>query len=159
MKWNKKIGKYYLYDYIYLLSRIGLGIVFLAASYGKIPHITEFQKNVASYHILPSAIVPAFAFILPWVELLCGLYLILGLFQKYTAISVFFLLIIFIIAITYALLTNQPVSGCGCFSQTPTERIGWVDDIRDIFFLLLTIVVLKGKHTFLSIDRILFKKS
>ena len=64
--------------YIVLLSRIILGGVFIYASLDKIANPAEFAKAVGNYHVLPFGVENLLALVLPWMELLVGLALILG---------------------------------------------------------------------------------
>lgn len=145
---HKKILKIEISSWIGFFSRMALGGVFLLASIGKVSDISSFQKSVESYNMLPLFITPIFSFLLAWSELVVGIYLIFGLFVKQTTYVTIILLIIFMIAISYALITSQPVSGCGCFGTFVRETISWIDIVRDLLFILLAITILKTKPIF-----------
>jgi uncharacterized membrane protein YphA (DoxX/SURF4 family) len=157
-RFNYQIHGIYLFDLLSLLARVGLGIVFLLAAWAKIPDISAFQQNVANYHMMPAFLLPIFSFIVPWVELITGLYLVFGIYLKYTNYVAILLLVMFMIAITYAIITKQPVTVCGCFAESGGGTIGWIDIIRDIGFLALSGIIFLTNSNFLSIDLVLFKK-
>ena len=62
-----------------VLSRLFLGGIFVYASCDKILHPVIFAETVYNYQVLPDLLVNITALVLPWVELLVGLALILGL--------------------------------------------------------------------------------
>ena len=123
-------------------ARLILGGVFIYASLDKIAYPKEFASIVMKYQILPEKLAIYFAFLLPWVELFLGIFIILGFFVRESAISLSFLVMIFMIAILIRSLTG-PIGNCGCFSITPsgTSQSIAVLIFRDILFLLCGLVL------------------
>ena len=68
------------------LVRVLLGALLLVAGALKVGHAAELAAALASYRLLPAAIVGPLALALPYVEILLGLYLIVGLFTRVIAI-------------------------------------------------------------------------
>ena len=107
---------------------------------------------------------------LPWLELLLGLYLLVGLFTQISAAVALTLLAVFTAALTSALLRGLPLEGCGCFGSVVLQQmpvIGWLlggadagpqDLIRDGVLVLLALLVLFGPPTPLAVDRLLFRR-
>ena len=137
--------------YIVLLSRIILGGVFIYASLDKIANPAEFAKAVGNYHVLPFGVENLLALILPWMELLVGLALILGVLIDGSSILVIFMNIIFIFAISQALARGISIE-CGCFSTKPEggSPIGVQTILRDIWYLIMGFVVLNRKSRWLE---------
>ena len=67
---------------LFLLVRLALGVVFVAASIAKIANPSAFAELVADYQILPKILVNPVAVFLPWMELLIGFLLITGLWLQ-----------------------------------------------------------------------------
>ena len=61
--------------------RLILGVVFIYASYDKILDPAAFSKNIHNFHITPTAVENLAALIIPWLELIIGVFLIFGLFS------------------------------------------------------------------------------
>jgi len=123
-------------------ARLILGGVFIYASIDKIAYPKEFASIVMKYQILPEKLAIYFAFLLPWVELFLGIFIILGFFVRESAISLSFLVMIFMIAILIRSLAG-PIGNCGCFSITPSgtsQSIAFLI-FRDILFLLCGLVL------------------
>ena len=121
--------------YVALLFRWILGSVFVYASWDKIQHPADFARAVDEYQILPEIFVNIFAIILPWVELICGLSLIIGIFVGGSIMIINSLMVVFFVAKAISLYKGLEI-GCGCFS---------VSDVRDtigISYLLRDLVLI-----------------
>ena len=66
------------------VCRIILGIIFIYASYDKILDPAGFSKAIHNYHVTPIAVENLAALIIPWLELIIGVFLIFGLFLEGT---------------------------------------------------------------------------
>ena len=92
-----------------------LGAVFIAASFHKIIDPAEFAKIIYGYKLFPSEVINLFAILLPFIELTCGVALILGIWPRSAAIVINGMLFAFIIAISINLIRGHEFD-CGCFS-------------------------------------------
>lgn len=139
---KKIFVSFFAHKLVQFSARLILGGVFIYASIDKIAYPKEFASIVVRYQILPEKLAIYFAFLLPWVELFLGIFVILGFFVRESAISLSFLVVIFIIAITIRSLAG-PIGNCGCFSITPsgtTQSIAFLI-FRDVLFLLCGLIL------------------
>jgi uncharacterized membrane protein YphA (DoxX/SURF4 family) len=113
---------------LHMVLGLALGGVFLYASHDKILQPTEFAKIVYHYQVvgpskaLPPLVPNLFAVTLPWIELALGACLILGLWRREAAVLSAALLVIFVAAVSSALLRGIDIQNCGCFSVTAEGR-------------------------------------
>lgn len=122
-----------------LVIRLILGGVFVYASVDKIIHPAAFAEAVYNYQILPDALINLTAIVLPWLELILGAFLILGLWLPGAALLCNLLLITFFGALVFNLARGLDIH-CGCFStsQEGTSNLCMcLYLIRDGIFLLL----------------------
>lgn len=104
---------------------IGLGGVFLYASYDKILNPRDFARIVYHYQVIgPSqsiGFLPAnlLAVVLPWVEAVAGLCLVFGLWRREAALLSGLMLVVFILAVSLALGQGIDIENCGCFKVAP----------------------------------------
>lgn len=130
-----------------LAARVVLGLVFIAAALPKIADPPGFAKAIWAYQLVPAAALNPLALALPWLELLCGLALVAGVWIRPAALWVGTLLLTFSLALAINLARHHPVD-CGCFGsaapKTEAQRLAdmrWVI-LRDLGLLLLAAQIL-----------------
>src|SRR4030042_2156457 len=84
--------------YVSLLVRLLLGGVFIVSSIAKLPMQSRFVDVVQSYQLLPDILASAYGFALPWIELVVGCYLILGILVKPGAVITILMSFSFLVA-------------------------------------------------------------
>jgi len=125
-----------------LVLRLFLGVLFIYASYDKIIHPDRFAIAVRAYNIVPLELSNLFSMMLAWSEMIAGVLLVLGIFTKKAAGTIFILLSMFIIAITISLVRGLVID-CGCFKAgDSTHPIDLWLLVRDIFLLGIAIIII-----------------
>jgi|CXWL01.1.fsa_nt_gi uncharacterized membrane protein YphA (DoxX/SURF4 family) len=104
-------------DYATLFSRLLIGGLYIYAAWYKIVVPAEFAKAIWFYHLVPGNLINVMALILPWLEMLLGVGLILGIWFRGSAFSGTALMLVFIAALTSAVMRNLSID-CGCFKST-----------------------------------------
>ncbi len=123
--------------YVILLSRTILGLTFVIASVDKIAMPELFASNVHAYGLVPFSLVNIFALLIPWVELICGLFLLGGFRVRASSIVLSALTFVFIVAISSAIFRGLEIN-CGCFGASKSSIVGWDRVVEDIGLLLLS---------------------
>lgn len=118
-------NKYFLF-----VLRLIVGGVFIYASLDKLMNQEEFSKAIYNYKFLPAVFINIFAIIIPYLELIAGLFLIIGIYKRGSSFIISFLLIIFIIALGQALARGLDIN-CACFSL---ETVNQKSDIWHVIF-------------------------
>jgi len=122
-----------------LLARAFLALVFIWAALHKVIHPDEFAMTVATYQLLPLSLINLQAIGLPWIELLVGVALVLGIWTREAALMTVGMNLMFIVAIVLTLNRGDDIM-CGCFaSAEASHEIGWDLVFRDLGLLLIGI--------------------
>lgn len=126
-----------------LVSRAVLGGVFLAAGIGKALDSAAFARDITGYQMLAPSVVAIMAYGLPWLEILLGVYLIAGLYLRWSAMITGVLLIIFMVAMGQAIARGLTLQ-CGCFGSAVSgaalrEQVNGWSIARDGVWLLMAV--------------------
>ena len=134
--------------YFLLGLRLVLGVVFIYASIDKIDKPGGFAEAIYNYRMMPHATIDLMAIVMPWLELLCGILIIIGLFVRGSALLIGFMLLVFIVAISFALVRGLDIS-CGCFKVEGGHTLALGLLVRDILmFFASAVVVIFGGPSF-----------
>lgn len=137
------------------LGRIFLGALFIYASWDKILYPAAFAGIIANYQILPPILVNPAALSLPWIELVCGVCLIINRWTGGSALIVTGLMAVFMVAFGYTAFQGIDIA-CGCFTtsgEPPDNMWGYL--LRDALLLALAVTLLMHPKTRCSITQIL----
>jgi len=135
--------------------RLAGALIWIVAGASKLPDLPGFADQVQGYEVLPSFLVPPAAFILPFLEILLGLYLAAGLFVRASALAGTVLFVIFLAAQIQALIRGLKLD-CGCFGALSTSTVGPWTLLRDLALGIPTFLMLALPARKLSLDRRLF---
>jgi uncharacterized membrane protein YphA (DoxX/SURF4 family) len=137
-----------------LAIRVAAAAVWLAAGAAKIANLTHFHAQVDQYRLLPGVLEAPFAYTLPFVEVLVGLYLLAGLLTRIAAILACALMVLFLIAQAQAWARGLSLD-CGCFGTLTREPVGLWTIVRDIALGLPSLVIAVRPARLLSLDHTL----
>jgi putative oxidoreductase len=137
------VTRYLAHPWLTIRVQLALGAIFVIAAIPKIADPPSFAHMIYNYRLVPASLINLSALVMPWVELLAGLALILGIWRAAARNLVGILLAIFIIAISINLARGNAID-CGCFNvadrgKTHEQRIFdmKVDVVRDLGMLLM----------------------
>ena len=143
--------------------RIALGCLFIYASLDKIRHPDLFAEAVYNYQLLPEVAINVWAIWLPWLELLSGVLLILGLWVRGSVLVLSGLLLVFLGALGINLARGLDIH-CGCFTTQSDHTMTVLDLFRDSLFLLLAFYLfylyqIRGVEARFSLERLFGRDS
>jgi uncharacterized membrane protein YphA (DoxX/SURF4 family) len=127
--------------YILFCSRAVLGLVFILAGMDKIVFPDAFAASIEGYKLAPYAAVNVIALVLPWMELICGLFLLGGVYLRGSSAIVSALLVFFIFAVISAMLRELKID-CGCFGKEHATPVSWSKVVENTGLTLLGLHIL-----------------
>lgn len=119
-----------------LTARVALGCVFIYASLDKIRHPELFAEAVYNYQLLPEVAVNMVAISLPWLELVSGLFVLLGIWTRGSILLLGGMMLTFFGALGINLARGLDIH-CGCFTTQNADPMTILTFFRDGLFLLL----------------------
>jgi uncharacterized membrane protein YphA (DoxX/SURF4 family) len=132
-------------DYLTLLSRLLIGGMFVYASFYKIVDPAAFAKSIWFYHLMPGKLINLMALILPWLEMICGLAVIIGFWYRGAAFWSNVMLIVFIIALSSTIVRGISID-CGCFRAAESAtHSAWKALLFDVGALVLSVQLLASR--------------
>ena len=127
-------------DVVGTVARLGLAAVFLVSGVLKAVDPDATYVAVRAYDVLPKAGVALVAAVLPWLEIVLGLLLLVGLATRAVAVASAGLLVVFIAGVTQAWARGLSID-CGCFggggAVDPGQTTYGLELLRDAGFLLM----------------------
>ena len=112
-----------------------LAAFFVVAGIAKIADPPGFAHEIHNYGIVPGAVVNAIALVLPWLEVVTGVALFLGIARRSAARILGILLLVFIVALSINLFRGKPVD-CGCFGTSKVQKTD-AERLKDMKLVIL----------------------
>ncbi|WP_338747793.1 MauE/DoxX family redox-associated membrane protein [Janibacter alittae] len=146
-------------DLVGLAARLALGGVLLVAGGLKLGNPRGAARAVQGYDVMPFEVAKYIGYALPWIEVIIGLLLVLGLFTRINALLGTLLMAAFVIGIAQAWARGLTID-CGCFGgggDVAADETRYGQEIaRDLGLALCGVWLLVRPRTALSLDRYLF---
>ncbi len=146
-------------DLLGLLARVFLGVVLIWAGAAKVGHPLTSQRAVQAYELMPLGVANVVGLALPFLEVVLGVLLVLGLFTRPVAVVSTLLMVAFVIGISQAWARGLAID-CGCFGgggQIGVDETKYPQEIaRDAAFALAGAWLWWRPRSLASLDRILF---
>lgn len=140
--------------YLRLLIRLWLGGAFVILSLSKIRYPLIFASALEAYRLLPPSLIPLGALIVPWLELIGGSCLLLGLLGRGASLLLGALSAAFTAMIGITLLRGLDIS-CGCFIGENLARVSWKHLVFDLLLVASSVVIYRWGPGPLTLDRAL----
>ena len=134
-----------------LVLRVVIGAYFIFAAVPKIVDPLAFATAIGHYQLLPHAMIHGFALTLPWLELLVGAALVVGARTRISALICGILVLMFTIAIVWALLQGLQID-CGCFGAQGGDEVSWMKVAKNVGMIAACGLLTWKPQSLLSVD-------
>jgi putative oxidoreductase len=120
-------------------AQILLGLLFVYAALAKIVDVPGMAREVHNFHLAPLWSENLVAMTVPWIELVAGLALVLGVRARAGAWVVGGLLLVFTAGVIAAMARGLSFE-CGCFGTANSTRIGWAKLGENVGMIVLAAI-------------------
>ncbi len=146
-----------------LIFRIVLGGMFVLAGLAKIADPVRFLLTLREFRIFPDMLERFMAVTVPWLELILGLCLLLGLLTRAAALLFAVLTGGFTLAILSVIARGIKVD-CGCFGMLADalklpDTADYKAVIRNLLFLGMALFLLYAKRTRFSLEEYIRRRA
>lgn len=100
----------------------------------RIPDLSLFAQDVLNYRVPPRALNNVVAITVPWIEVVAGLLLVVGVWKRASALVIALMLVVFLIAIGQAVARGLNIN-CGCFGTLEGRKVGLIGLAEDALML------------------------
>ena len=133
-------------------SRLLLGGAFVYANWTKLFHADEVARLIYGYRIIHPDLLNLAGIIFPWIELIPGVLLLIGILPRSAAAVLGGLLAIFIGAAALVMMRGIQIK-CGCFLPLVSDRVDWLMILRNSILILLALQIIAWPTSFLARPR------
>jgi putative oxidoreductase len=131
--------------HILLFFRLAVGGVFIWAGLLKIFDPLGFAQNIANYRIFSQSVSLFLALILPWIEVICGLSLVMGIFRETASFILSGSLVVFLGLIIVTLIRGLDID-CGCFGSL-NRSVDYKLLLMDCVLLFLSLNIFMSQYS------------
>ncbi len=119
-----------------LILRVLLGALFVYTGTLKAMDPISFLDSIRTFHILPDPYAAWLAMGLPWLEILAGVALVMGILLEGGLALITGMLAVFLWALIYSWQRGLDID-CGCFGKEDADAGYWDKILRDIALLMV----------------------
>lgn len=137
-----------------LMTRMVIGTIFVSASIEKAADPASFAVLIENYKFLTPAAALFVASTLPWIELICGISMLLGIAVRGSSLVIGLMTIGFTAAVVSGVLRGLDIS-CGCYTLDPeVGKIGWLKVAENTGLVVLSVFLVYSTAARVTLDRL-----
>ena len=144
--------------WVLVICRLVVGGTFIIAGGGKVLAPFLFADSMMAYNILPEFLLLPVGLFIIWEELICGVFLLLGLFTRAAAVIASGMLLVFIVALVSAIVRGFDID-CGCFGKYLPANVGLSTLARSCALFLFSFLIFRHGPGTLGIDKSIDKNT
>jgi len=141
---------------VFLALRLIVGALFIYSGYAKLLEpSSNFTGAILSYKVVNLEMASWIAAVFPWIELVAGVFFVLGLWFWFSFFILWGMNILFMLMILWAKARGVPLEHCGCFGEASHALPIGATLALDVLLCLIFIWMLSRKKEagHFSLDR------
>lgn len=131
-----------------VLIRIFIGFVFVVSGTEKLlGHYQNFLYVIQGYDFVPAPLDAWIARVFPWIELMLGVFAILGLWTLWTLRGLLMATSVFLLVTGQALWRNLPIEKCGCFGELVSIPLPTILLMDSVLWMYIAYLIVRLERT------------
>jgi uncharacterized membrane protein YphA (DoxX/SURF4 family) len=122
-------------------AQLVLAFVFLVAGLAKVGNLEAFAGQIHNFRMIPVWSENVLAMVLPWIEILAGISLLLGVERRAGAWIVAGLMVVFTLGVAQAWMRGLDIE-CGCFGTGDATRVGLTKLVENVGLTTLAAIAI-----------------
>ncbi len=139
-------------DALVFACRLAIGVLLMVAGALKVGHAPALAAAIAGFRLLPATVVGPLALGLPFLELMLGLYLVVGLFTRFAATIACVQFLVYAAVVASAVIRHIHAD-CGCFGPGEVAIADWPHAGFDLLLALASGFIAYRAPGALAVDR------
>jgi uncharacterized membrane protein YphA (DoxX/SURF4 family) len=131
-------------EWILTVFRLVLAALFTFSGVIKLFDLRGFSIIVAKFGMMPRQLVKPFAYTLPFVEAVVGLWLLSNWMLFWSAIAAAGLMVTSQIGVLGALIQKKKIESCGCYGTAIKVPVTWRKFFENCVWLAIALVLVWG---------------
>lgn len=145
-----------------VVIRIVMGVMMIYSGFIKALDPIVFESIIMKYNIIPNFFAPYPAIVLPYLEIIIGIFLVIGMRVKASAFLSMGLMVMFAVFIAINIARGESFD-CGCFrfdwlGLGISETISYTLLVRNFILFILFLIIFKTERHLFSIENIIEKE-
>lgn len=144
--------------------RAGLGGLFCLAAFKKLQDPQSFAEAIKGFRVVDhnqlGSLISTGAFVIPWVEMIAGALLILGLWSRASALAIGLALMAFIAGLL-SVLARRIDASCSCFGDLNlfcSSTVGWCQVIRNLVLMVPALYLIWRGGGVIALDHLTVRR-
>ena len=130
------------------MLRIFIGLIFVVSGTEKLlSHYQNFLYVIQSYDVVPAPLDEWAARFFPWMELLLGVFTVLGLWTIWALRGLLVSTAVFLLVVGQALWRNLPVEKCGCFGELVSIPLPTIFLLDSVIWIYIAYLIIRIERT------------
>lgn len=122
-----------------VFSATAMSVVLATAAWGKLRNPASFRRALASYGVIPKAVIPALVVAVPVAEVGFAVLQWFVVLQPLVGLAMMLMFVAFTLLLLRSLIAGEEAD-CGCFGSAAPEKVSWFSILRNVVLIAISLL-------------------